>query len=199
MSPCCSESVGLSWGMSTTGIGSVRARAGGARPSRAAGLLYGLGLGGFIDGIVLHQILQWHHLVSNVDEFPVSTVAGLEMNTLADGFFHAGTLVLVLAASIVTIVAWRRGRLAPNWSFHFGLVLLGWGIFNVVEGVIDHQILGIHHVRDDLGGPLSWDVGFLIFGFLLCVGGWLLYRRGRRALDDRVTGSSEAHEQDSVW
>ena len=30
-----------------------------------SGLLYGLGLGGFIDGIVLHQILQWHHMVTH--------------------------------------------------------------------------------------------------------------------------------------
>jgi uncharacterized membrane protein len=28
------------------------------------GLLLGLGLGGFIDGIVMHQILQWHHLLT---------------------------------------------------------------------------------------------------------------------------------------
>jgi uncharacterized membrane protein len=151
-------------------------------PTRAAGLLFGLGLGGFVDGIVLHQILQWHHLVSNVEAFPTTTVAGLEVNTLADGFFHAVTWVLVLAASIVTIIAWRRGRLAPNWSFHFGLVLAGWGIFNVVEGTINHQLLGVHHVRDDLGGPLAWDIGFLIFGVLLIIGGWLLYRSGRRAL-----------------
>ena len=39
-------------------------------PSRASGLLYGLGLGGFVDGIVLHQILQWHHMVSDVDGIP---------------------------------------------------------------------------------------------------------------------------------
>jgi hypothetical protein len=26
------------------------------------GILLGLGLGGFVDGIVLHQILQWHHI-----------------------------------------------------------------------------------------------------------------------------------------
>ena len=171
--------------MSTIGAAATTADAPGAPPSRAAGLLFGLGLGGFVDGIVLHQILQWHHLVSNVDAFPVTTVAGLEVNTLMDGFFHSVTWVLVLAASIVTITSWRRGRLAPNWSFHLGLVLAGWGIFNVVEGVIDHQILHIHHVRDDLGGPLSWDIGFLVFGGLLCVGGWLLYRRGRRALNER--------------
>ncbi len=27
------------------------------------GLLVGLGLGGFFDGIVLHQLLQWHHML----------------------------------------------------------------------------------------------------------------------------------------
>jgi uncharacterized membrane protein len=106
----------------------------------------------------------------------VNTIAGLEVNTLADGFFHLATWVLVLAASIAATTAWRQGRLAPNWSFHFGLVLTGWGIFNVVEGPVDHQILGVRHVRDDLDGPLSWDIGFLIFGVLLVVGGRTLQR-----------------------
>ncbi|WP_210505775.1 DUF2243 domain-containing protein [Naasia sp. SYSU D00057] len=163
------------------------ARASAAKPpSKASGLLYGLGFGGFIDGIVLHQILQWHHMVSDVHEFPPDTLAGLEVNTLADGFFHIVTWLFVLAGSITTLVAWRQGRLAPNWSFHFGLVLAGWGIFNLVEGLINHQILGVHHVRDDLGGPLSWDIGFLVFGVLLIAGGWLLHRRGLRVLERRA-------------
>jgi uncharacterized membrane protein len=66
------------------------------------------------------------------------------------------------------------------------LPLTGWGIFNVVEGLIDHQIIGVHHVRDDLGGPLSWDIGFLIFGVLLIVGGWSLHKAGLRALERRA-------------
>ena len=155
-------------------------------PGRAAGLLQGLGLGGFVDGIVLHQILQWHHMVSA--ERAPTTVAGLELNTLADGFFHLGTWLLVVAASIVTLVQWRRGRLAPDWRFHLGLVLTGWGLFNLVEGVIDHQVLGVHHVRDDLGAPLSWDLAFLALGALLVAGGWALHLRGRRALAARAQG-----------
>jgi len=151
-------------------------------PSKASGLLYGLGLGGFVDGIVLHQILQWHHILSHVGEFPPTTVSGLEVNTLADGVFHVVTWILVLGGSITTLKAWREGRLAPSWSFHFGLVLAGWGIFNVVEGLIDHQILGVHHVRDDLGAPLSWDIGFLAFGVLLILIGLMLHRRGLRAM-----------------
>ncbi|NJC67287.1 DUF2243 domain-containing protein [Planosporangium flavigriseum] len=155
-------------------------------PSKASGLLFGVGLGGFIDGIVLHQILQWHHMVSHVAEYPPTTVAGLEVNTLADGFFHVATWFFVLAGSITALKAWREGRLAPSWSFHFGLGLMGWGIFNVVEGLIDHQILGIHHVRDDLGAPLSWDIGFLVFGLLLIMGGWMLYKRGLAAMQRRT-------------
>lgn len=86
-------------------------------PSRVSGLLYGLGLGGFVDGIVLHQIFQWHHMVSHVEAYPTDTIAGLEVNTLADGFFHLVTWFLVVAASITAIIEWRRGRLAPSWSF----------------------------------------------------------------------------------
>jgi uncharacterized membrane protein len=146
------------------------------KPSVWPGLLFGLGFGGFIDGIVLHEILQWHHMISGTES--PDTLLGLQLNVVADGFFHVATWLLVWAGSIMTLVAWRQGRLAPTWSFHFGLLLLGWGVFNVVEGVVDHQILGVHHVRDDLGAPLSWDIGFLIFGLALIGVGWLLYRRG---------------------
>jgi uncharacterized membrane protein len=154
-------------------------------PTPLPSLLLGLGLGGFVDGIVLHEILQWHHMISSTE--PTDTLAGLELNVVADGFFHVGTWLLVMAGTTLTVVSWRQGRLAPNWSFHLGLLILGWGAFNVVEGVIDHLLLQVHHVRDDLGGPLSWDIGFLVFGVLLCAGGWLLYRRGVATLRDQRT------------
>ena len=145
-------------------------------PSKLPGLLYGVGLGGFVDGIVLHQMVQWHHMVSDTEEHPVTTLAGLEVNTLADGFFHLVTWLFVLAASLVTLRLWQQGRLAPSFTFHVGGLLVGWGLFNLVEGTIDHLVLGIHHVRDDLGGPLSWDIGFLVLGALLVGAGMLLQR-----------------------
>jgi uncharacterized membrane protein len=137
----------------------------------------GLGLGGFIDGIVLHQILQWHHMLTgdNGGE-PMDTVAGLETNTLVDGFFHLATWLLVVAGSILAVRAWQRRELAPPWARYFGLLLAGWGAFNLVEGLIDHQLLGIHHVRDDLGGPLGWDLAFLGLGLALILGGMALSR-----------------------
>jgi uncharacterized membrane protein len=155
-------------------------------PTPLPSFLMGLGFGGFIDGIVLHEILQWHHMISSTQ--PTDTVAGLELNVIADGFFHVLTWLLVMAGTTLTVLSWQQGRLAPNWRFHIGLLLLGWGVFNVVEGVINHQLLNVHHVRDDLGAPLSWDIGFLVFGALLIGGGWLLYRRGTRALALRGGG-----------
>lgn len=147
-------------------------------PAIGPAFLFGMGLGGFVDGIVLHQLLQWHHMLSHTASGNTKTVAGLELNTVADGLFHAVMWVLVLAAGILTVRARQQGRLSPRWSFHAGLVLSGWGVFNVIEGLVNHQLLGIHHVRDDLGGPLIWDLGFLGFSLVLVAGGWLLYRRG---------------------
>ena len=139
----------------------------------------GLGLGGLLDGILLHQVLQWHHMLTDTGDHPSTTVAGLEANTLADGLFHLATWLLVSTAMLLMVRAWQRGELAPPWRVHFGMLLAGWGVFNVVEGVIDHQLLGIHHVRDDLGGPLGWDLAFLAFGLILVVAGVALARTGK--------------------
>jgi uncharacterized membrane protein len=146
---------------------------------RLPAFLMGVGLGGFIDGIVLHQVLQWHHLLTSTGEHPSTTVSGLEANTLADGFFHLATWVCVAVAAALTVKAWREGRLGPPWGAWAGMALAGWGAFNLIEGLIDHQLLGIHHVRDDLGAPLGWDLGFLALGALLLAGGLALERQAR--------------------
>jgi uncharacterized membrane protein len=148
----------------------------------APSFILGLGLGGFVDGIVLHQILQWHHMLTgDSGGEPMDTVAGLEANTLVDGFFHLATWILVVAGTILLVRAWQRGEIAPPWRTHLGLMLAGWGAFNLVEGLIDHQLLGIHHVRDDLGAPLGWDLGFLAFGALLALAGTALARPRERS------------------
>ena len=146
------------------------------RASIRPGILLGVGLGGFADGIVLHQILQWHHMVS--DDVTMRSVSGLEDNTLADGVFHAVTWLVTLAGSLVAVRAWRDGRVAPPWSLHLGALLAGWGVFNLLDSA-NHFILGLHHIRDDLGGPLGWDLGFLALALAQLAAGALLIRRGR--------------------
>ena len=146
---------------------------------RAPGILLGIGLGGFLDGIVLHQILQWHHMLTDQGDYPATTVAGLETNTLWDGLFHAATWI---AVAVGIWILWRRTadwRWAISGRALIGWMLVGWGGFNLVEGIVDHHILGIHHVRET-GNELAWDLAFLAFGALLVVGGWLLARSDER-------------------
>jgi uncharacterized membrane protein len=147
------------------------------RRERASALVpsvvLGIGLGGFFDGIVIHQILQWHHMLSA--HTPPDTLANLELNTLADGLFHAATWIFTV---IGLFLLWRAVRSGArlSWSTLVGGLLAGWGGFNVVEGLIDHQILGVHHVRP---GPdeLLYDIGFLVWGAAMLAIGVLLLRR----------------------
>ncbi|MBT9257455.1 DUF2243 domain-containing protein [Phycicoccus sp. MAQZ13P-2] len=153
---------------------------------QAPGLMLGVGLGGFVDGILLHQLLQWHHMLSSTGRdhlglraYPVKSVPGLEMNTVWDGVFHTVTWLFVLGglALLPARVTAARGRV---WGSRvlWGWVLAGWGVFNLVEGVLDHHVLAIHHVRS---GPhqLWWDLGFLALGAVLLVVGTTLARGGR--------------------
>ncbi len=144
----------------------------------AAGVLLGLGLGGFFDGIVLHQVLQWHHMFSNTGP-PPDTLDRLQFNVLADGVFHAATYVFTLAGIVLLWRAARRdhapwpARLLPASG------LVGFGSFNLVEGLVDHHWLGLHHVNETAPADqwLWWDLGFLAWGLLMLLGGALMLRR----------------------
>jgi len=142
----------------------------------SAGLLLGLGLGGFFDGIVLHQLLQWHHMLSSW--YPITTIESLELNTFWDGVFHSGTYVFMLAG---LFILWRSGRLSHfRWSTGdlVATMLIGFGAFNLVEGVVDHQVLGLHHVNETVsrGQWLFWDLGFLAWGGVMITVGLLIMR-----------------------
>lgn len=144
----------------------------------AAGILIGAGLlAGFVDGILLHEILQWHHMITSIR--PATNLSNLEANTLGDGLFHLGTWTMTI---IGLALLWRAGgRSDVPWSpkIFGGSLLLGAGLFNVIEGIIDHQILGIHHVKPG-ANQLAWDVGFLAFGAILAMIGWILLKNGQK-------------------
>lgn len=145
-----------------------------------AGLLLGIGLGGFFDGIVLHQILQWHHMVSTPN--PPTTLEALQANTLGDGLFHAATWI-VTVAGVFVLMASNGARHADGATRTLvGGMLIGWGGFNLVEGLIDHHILGLHHVRPGPDAAL-YDIGFLAWGALMLVAGMVLVRRATVASD----------------
>lgn len=144
-------------------------------PLIAAGLFLGMGLGGFIDGIALHQILQWHHMLSS--RVPPVTLVTVKYNMIWDGLFHAVTWTMAVIGVVLLFHAGRCHPMTGSGRVLLGAMLAGWGLFDVVEGLIDHQLLGVHHVRP---GPhlLAWDLGYLIFGAALMVIGAALASSG---------------------
>ena len=55
--------------------------------STSAGIWLGLGHSGFFNGIVLHQILQWHHMLTSAG-YPLVDIHNPKVNTFWDGLFH---------------------------------------------------------------------------------------------------------------
>ena len=168
----------------------MRDREGTPRSITFPSVLLGIGLGGFLDGIVLHQILQWHHVLTSTGDHPATTVRGLEVNTLWDGLFHAATYVFVTVGLFQVWSRARDGGVAWSWRSLLGWSLVGWGLFNLVEGIVDHHILRIHHVRS---GPneLSYDLAFLALGAILVLVGWALSRTDGPAHRGSVQGRHE--------
>jgi uncharacterized membrane protein len=149
-------------------------------PIVSAGILIGAGLGGFVDGILFHQVLQWHNMLSSVR--PPANLVAMKYNMLWDGLFHAFAWTMT-AVGIGRL--WRAGQ-RPDvaWSTRtlVGSLALGWGLFNVIEGLVDHHLLTIHHVHPG-EGELTWDLAFLGFGLLLLGVGFALVRASARAAE----------------
>lgn len=137
-----------------------------------SGLLLGFALGGFFDGILLHQILQWHHLLSLVPG--ADTIA---RQVLFDGLFHA--LMYVIAAAGLVMLARTHGTLSVPGAGRklLARVLIGFGVWHIVDSVLSHWVLGIHRIKLASDDPLFWDLlWFFAFGMVPLIIGWLLNR-----------------------
>jgi uncharacterized membrane protein len=92
------------------------------RSPAAPWALLGVGLGGLADGILLHQVLQWHHMVSHDPDHPTTTVPGLQVNTLADGLFHvANWLAARRHHNVGRWLPSTSGRSSSRWTGDSGL------------------------------------------------------------------------------
>ena len=150
-----------------------------------AAVLLGIGLGGLFDGIVLHQILQWHHMISTPT--PPNTLDNLELNTLGDGIFHAATWIVTVAGVFALMRANGARHQDGGTRTLIGGLLTGWGLFNTVEGVVDHHLLNLHHVRP---GPdeFLYDAAFLAWGTLMLTVGITMIRNAEPGLTRNTNG-----------
>jgi uncharacterized membrane protein len=153
--------------------------------------IIGVGLSGFFDGILLHQVLQWHHLLSLV---PGERFRDIGTQILADGVFHV-VMYLVTAAGLWLL--WRRrAALAlptSGWRVIAGGGLLGFGLWNVIDVGFFHWVLGIHRIRVNVPDPMLYDLGWIVaLGIVPLLAAWLLLRGSGRALSKHGAGAALA-------
>lgn len=135
----------------------------------------GFGLSGFFDGIILHQILQWHHLLSAIQTGMLGNLRG---QIIADGIFH-GLMYVVTAIGLWLLFKSREelsyGQANRALMAH---LLIGFGVWHILDAVFSHWITGIHRIRMGVDNPLTYDLWWLaIMGLIPLAIGIALRRR----------------------
>jgi len=143
------------------------------KPLFAPGLAIGIGMGGFVDGILFHQIFQFHNMLSA--KISTENLVGAKVNMVWDGLFHAIVWVATAVGIWLLWKAVKRPGIVLSGRALAGAMLIGWGLFNVVEGIIDHYILNLHHVYEPIGQSV-WDYAFLLWGAAMLAGGWSMQK-----------------------
>ena len=130
-----------------------------------SGVLLGIGIAGFVDEVVFHQLLHWHHFYDGA-----TLAAGL----VSDGLFHAFSWFATVASLFLFADLRRRRMLLPGrWA---GAVLLGAGAFQLYDGTVQHKLLNLHQIRYDvelLPYDIAWNTAAVV---LILLGAALLYR-----------------------
>lgn len=124
-----------------------------------SGILFGLGLVAFIDEVVFHQLLHWHHFYDKS-----TTSIGL----VSDGIFHAFSWFATVVA--LFMLADLRKRSVWDRKSWIGAVILGAGVFQLYDGIIQHKLMRLHQIRyvdDVIYYDIVWNV---IAGFMIVIG-----------------------------
>ena len=139
-----------------------------------SGVLTGIGLAAFLDEVLFHQLLQWHHFYDKS-----TTAVGL----FSDGLFHAfGWFAIVAGLFLFADLRRWQELLLPRW---LGGLLLGTGAFQLYDGTVQHKLMGLHQIRynvDLLPYDMVWNG---VAAVLVLAGGMLLYRT-RKAVPVRA-------------
>jgi uncharacterized membrane protein len=107
-------------------------------------------------------------------------MAAMHRNMVWDGLFHACVWLVTLLGVVLLWRAAYQQETMPALGAFIGQLLFGWGLFNLVEGIIDHQILAVHYVRQ-VPNYTVYNLTFLAVGGVgLLLVGWRLMQTRRR-------------------
>jgi uncharacterized membrane protein len=144
-------------------------------PMISSAFILGIGIGGLLEGIVFNQILQWHHMVS--DRVATDTLIGKQVNVFWDGLVFLFCLGVILVGVILLWrMSWKK-NVAHSGRLLSGGLLMGWGTYKIVEGVINHHILQLHDIREITNDSVFWNVSYLVTATILFLLGVMLTSR----------------------
>ncbi|MFC2946995.1 DUF2243 domain-containing protein [Virgibacillus sediminis] len=134
-----------------------------------SGILFGLGLVAFLDEVIFHQLLGWHHFYDRS-----TTQVGL----LSDGLFHAFSWFATVGS--LFMVADLRRKNAWWTKRWIGGVLLGLGAFNLYDGIVQHKLMRIHQIRYDTDNLLMYDLAWNITAAVILIIGIIIVLQTRK-------------------
>lgn len=139
-----------------------------SRRNMWSGILFGVGLIAFIDETIFHQLLRWHHF------YDKSTT---DIGLISDGIFHAFSWFATIAGLFLFADLRRRnGLIFQRW---LGGVLLGIGVFQLYDGLIQHKWMRIHQIRY-VDNVIVYDIVWNVSAFIiLLIGLFLLFRKSQ--------------------
>lgn len=152
------------------------------RATLLTGIFIGIGIAGFLDEAIFHQLLQWHNFYWATNEYG---------RVLSDGFFHIFSTLLLLWG-LFRVWQGRTAWTHASKIIMIAGILIGAGGFNFYDGIVQHAILHLHLVNEhvcnnsvthgnntlsncprDIPYEIVWDA----VGFIILAAGVLLWRR----------------------
>ena len=161
----------------TTKSKSTKVKSFGENRNFWSGLLFGVGLAAFLDELIFHQLLRWHHF------YDKSTT---DMGLISDGLFHAFSWFATIGGLFILADLRRRGVFSiKRW---WGGVLLGAGGFQLYDGTVQHKLMQIHQIRY-VENIMKYDLVWNGLAVIMILAGLFLLKKAKgekRVVDGRV-------------
>lgn len=137
------------------------------------GFLVGVSAAGFIDGILLHQILQWHSLLSGLEGQPFDD---LSFRMLMDGGFHLAMYAIGMTGLFMLFHQRRHINRPGSGRLFTSALMIGFGTWHVTDALLNHWLLQLHHIRE-IENWLWWNLSFFVMGVVVTLAGLIVQRR----------------------
>lgn len=145
-----------------------------------SGLFFGIGLIAFMDEVVFHQLLQWHHFYD---------LATTRIGILFDGLLNSfAWFAAIFSLFMVADLRRKNAFWLKKW---IGASFLGAGAFQLFDGLINHKVLNLHQIRYNVD-LLPYDLIWNISAVLLLLTGAFILSKARTPQKKKKAGRSDA-------